>query len=89
VTERRYGNTGRNQFYGPGYWNYNMSAFRTFAMPGRTRLQFKVEGFSVTNHPQWSNPTDTNRNVTSGNFMRITGTRGGARYVRLGLKLDF
>jgi hypothetical protein len=86
VTERRYGNTGRNQFYGPGYWNYNMSVFRTFAMPGRTRLQFKAEGFSVTNHPQWGQP---NGSVTSGNFMRITSTRGGARYVRLGLKLDF
>jgi hypothetical protein len=87
VTERRYGNTGRNQFYGPGFWNYHMSVFRTFAMPGRTRLQFKVEGFHVTNHPQWGNP---NGSVTSGNFMRITSTRSGtARYVRLGLKLDF
>jgi hypothetical protein len=89
VTERRYGTTGRNQFYGPGYWNYNMSLFRTFAMPGRTRLQFKVEGFSVTNHPHWSNPTSGNLSVTAANFMRITGTRGGARNVRLGLKLDF
>ena len=43
VTEQRYGNTGRNQFYGPGFWNYNMSVFRTFplqrpdaaAVPGR------------------------------------------------------
>jgi hypothetical protein len=86
VTVARYGNTGRNQFYGPGYWNYNMSVFRTFAMPGRTRLQFKLEGFSVTNHPQWGQP---NGSVTSGSFMRISSTRGGARNVRLGLKLDF
>ncbi len=28
----RYGNTGRNQFYGPGFWNYNMSLFRTFPL---------------------------------------------------------
>jgi hypothetical protein len=86
VTVPRYGNTGRNQFYGPGYWNYNMSMFRTFTLPGHTRLQFKAEGFSITNHPQWNNP---NGSVTSGSFMRITSTRGGARYVRLGLKLDF
>ena len=86
VTTQRYGNTGRNQFYGPGFWNLNMSVFRTFALPGRTRLQFKAEGFSVTNHPQWGQP---NGSVTSGSFMRITSTRGGARYVRLGLKLDF
>ena len=89
VTVQRYGNTGRNQFYGPGYWNYNMSLFRTFALPGRMRAQFKAEGFSITNHPQWANP---NSSVTSGSFMRITATRtasAGARYFRLGLKLDF
>ena len=63
MTEERYGNTGRNQFYGPGFWNYNMSLFRTFPLQGRTRLQFRVEGFSLTNKPQWSNP---NGSVTSG-----------------------
>jgi hypothetical protein len=86
VTTQRYGNTGRNQFYGPGYWNYNMSLFRTFALGGGHRIQLKVEGFSVTNHPQWSNP---NNSVTSGSFMRVTGTRGGARNVRVGLRYEF
>ena len=56
-----------------------MSVFRTFPLPGRTRLQFRVEGFSVTNHPQWSNP---NGSVTSGNFMRITHARRGGRALR-------
>jgi hypothetical protein len=53
------------------------------------RLQFKVEGFSITNQPHWSNP---NVSVTSGSFMRITSTRSddsGARYVRVGLRLEF
>jgi carboxypeptidase family protein len=86
VTEQRYGNTGRNQFYGPGYWNYNMSLFRTFTVQGRKRIQFKVEGFSIANNPQWSNP---NNSVTSGSFMRVTGTRGGARNARLGLRFEF
>jgi hypothetical protein len=89
VTEQRYGNTGRNQFYGPGFWNYSMSLFRTFQLQQQMRLQFRVEGFSVTNHPQWSNPQNS---VTSGNFMRITSTRadgGGARYVRFGVRLEF
>ena len=86
VTERRYGTTGRNQYYGPGFFNLNMSLFRTFRLQGRTRLQFRLEGFSVTNQPQWSNP---NGSVTSGSFMRTTGTRGGARSARLGLRLEF
>ena len=87
VTERRYGNTGRNQYYGPGFRNYNMSLFRTFKLPDRMRLQFKLEGFSIANEPQWSNP---NGSVTNASFMRITNTRDpGARYVRLGLRLEF
>ena len=83
VTERRYGNTGRNQYRGPGFYNYSMSLFRTFKLPDRVRLQFKLEGFSITNQPHWSNP---NGSVTSGSFMRITSTRSddpGARYVRV------
>jgi hypothetical protein len=86
VTEQRYGNTGRNQFYGPGFWNYNMSLFRTFPVGQRARLQLRLEGFSITNHPQWNNP---NTSVTAGSFMRINSTRGGARYGRVGLRLEF
>jgi hypothetical protein len=89
ITERRYGNTGRNQYYGPGYYNVNMSLFRTFQLPGTMRLQFRFEGFSVTNQPIWSNP---NGSVTNVNFMRITTTRTnlpGNRYARFGLRLEF
>ena len=91
VTERRYGTTGRNQFRGPGYYNYNMSLFRTFRLQGRTRLQFRVEGFSITNNPHWANP---NGSVTSGNFMRISSFRAnntdpGNRYIRFGARLEF
>ncbi len=63
-----------------------MSLFRTFPLQGRQRLQFKVEGFSIANNPQFSNP---NPSVTSGSFMRITGTRASARNVRVGLRFEF
>jgi hypothetical protein len=89
VTERRYGNSGRNQYYGPGYWNSNLSLFRSFRLQRGMRLQFRAEGFSVQNQPIWNNP---NASVTSGNFMRITATNGnlpGNRYVRFGLRLEF
>ncbi len=89
ITERRYGNTGRNQYYGPGYYNVNTSLFRTFQLPGTMRLQFRFEGFSMTNQPIWSNP---NGSVTSVNFMRITSTNSnipGNRYARFGLRLEF
>jgi hypothetical protein len=64
-----------------------MSLFRTFPIQGRVRLQFRAEAFSLTNHPQWSNP---NGSVTSSNFMRITNTRSNtARNARLGIRLEF
>jgi hypothetical protein len=90
VTERRYGNTGRNQFRGPGYWNYNMSVFRSFKLTARTRVQLRVEGFDVANNTQWVNP---NASVTSASFMRMTATRGNTnpvtRNLRFGLRCDF
>jgi hypothetical protein len=86
VTEARYGNTGRNQFYGPGFWNYNMSLFRTFPIQGSMALQFRLEGFSIANQPQWGQP---NGSVTSSSFMRINSTRDSARYVRVGVRLQF
>jgi carboxypeptidase family protein len=87
VLERRYGSTGRNQFYGPGYWNLNLSLFRTFRLPARKRVRVQVEGFNVQNTPIWANPQNS---VTSGSFMRITSTSPNTnRYVRFGARFDF
>src|SRR5262249_10119243 len=35
----RFGNTTRNQFYGPGGWNLDLSAFRSFPVGGSRRLE--------------------------------------------------
>ena len=35
----RFGNTGRNQFYGPGAWTTDLSIFRSFALGGQRRLE--------------------------------------------------
>jgi hypothetical protein len=84
----RFGNTERNQFYGPGGWNLDMSLFRAFPIGDTRRLEFRVEAFNVTNTPVFGNPTGS---VTSGNFMRILGTQGAyvERQVRLGLRFAF
>ncbi len=89
----RFGNTGRNQFRGPGAVNLDMSLFRSFPMGGVRRLEFRVEASNVTNTPKFVNP---NGDVNSGNFMRILGTFGTAtsgayfeRNIRLGLRFAF
>ena len=84
----RFGNTGRNQFYGPGGVNLDLSLFRAFPLGGTRRLEFRVEGFNVTNTPKFGNP---NGSLTAGTFMRITGTLNGysERQFRLGLRFAF
>src|SRR6185437_9155571 len=71
VTEVRFGNVGRNTMRGPGVFNLDMSLFRTFKVNDRVNLQFRAEGFNVTNTPHFNNP---NGNVNSSNFGRILST---------------
>ena len=95
----RFGNTGRNQFYGPGGWSLDMSMFRSIALGGTKRLEFRVEGGNILNHPVFGNPEG---NVTSATFMQISNIPGGAagnvglsnaaymeRQIRLGVRFQF
>jgi len=84
----RFGNTGRNQFYGPGAYNLDFSLFRSFPMGGQRRLEVRMEAGNILNHAVYGNP---NGNFTSGTFGQITGVRGEypERQIRLGLRFTF
>jgi len=89
----RFGNTGRNQFRGPGAVNLDMSLFRAIPLGGVRRIELRVEAANVTNTPKFVNP---NGDVNSGNFMRILGTFGTAtsgayfeRNIRFGVRFAF
>jgi len=96
-TGATFGNTGRNQFRGPGAWNLDFSLFRAFPfMGGSKRVEFRTEFFNILNHPNWGNPADANLDVTSANFGRTftvgTGARDagtGERQIRFGLRFQF
>jgi hypothetical protein len=89
-----FGNTGRNQFRGPGAWNLDFSLFRGFPMgaAGR-RLEFRAEFFNLTNHPKFANPdadlssSTFGRIFTAGDGSRDAGS--GERQIRLGLRFQF
>jgi hypothetical protein len=88
------GNTGRNQFRGPGYWNVDFSIFRGFPISGGgRRAEFRAEFFNLFNHPRWGNPdTDLNsgtfgRTFTVGDTARDFGS--GERNIRLGVRVQF
>ncbi|MBE7181913.1 MAG: hypothetical protein INR71_12035 [Terriglobus roseus] len=72
------GNTGRNQFFGPGYIQDNASIFKTFAVTERVGLDVRMDVFQLSNTPQFSNPSSS---ITSGTFGQVTGTIGSGQGV--------
>ena len=84
----RFGNTGRNQFYGPGGYNLDFSIFRTFPIGGQRRLEARMEAGNILNHGVYNNPQGS---FTSGTFGQITGVRDNypERQIRLGVRFSF
>jgi hypothetical protein len=91
----RFGNVTRNEFYGPGGHNLDLSLFRAFPMGGQKRLEARIEAGNIFNTPVFANPQNS---LTSATFGQITGIAGGTaltnanypeRQVRLGLRFSF
>ena len=82
----RFGNTERNQFYGPGGVNLDLSLFRSFPMGNSRRLELRFTGSNITNTPKFGNPQG---NVTSGAFMRISSILNGYGERSFGLGVRF
>ena len=84
----RFGNTGRNQFYGPGGYNLDFSIFRVFPVGGSRKLEARWEVANLTNNEVFGNPQG---NVTSGTFGQITGINGNypERMMRLAVRFSF
>jgi len=45
-----------SQFYSPGFHRMDFSAFKTFRVTEKTKLEFRAEFFNLTNHPNFSPP---------------------------------
>jgi hypothetical protein len=80
-----FGTSGRNILRGPGVNNLDLALFKNFGLPGRMRLQFRLESFNALNHTQF-NSVDTN--LASSTFGVVNGARAG-RINQLGLKVLF
>jgi hypothetical protein len=92
---KRFGNTERNQFYGPGGWNLDLGVQRSFPLGGQRRLEARITAGNIFNKPVFANPQPL---VTSGTFGVITGIAGGTaltnaayteRSVVLGLRFTY
>jgi hypothetical protein len=70
------GNTGRNQFRGPGYIQDNFSVAKKFTIYRELALEARVDAVQLSNSPQFGLP---NGSMTSANFGQITGTLGSGQ----------
>jgi len=90
------GNTGRNQFRGPGYLSDNLSLFKSFPIFHEAALEARFDAFNATNTPAFGLPSSS---ITSSTFGQITGTLGsgvgnvngvgGPRVLQAGVKITF
>jgi hypothetical protein len=81
------GNTGRNFFRGPGFFNIDFSLAKKTRITERFNLELRADVSNLTNTPSFSIPTTA---VTSTLFGRIgSSVASGPRQIMLGTKLNF
>jgi hypothetical protein len=71
------GNTGRNQFTGPGYIQDNVSLFKKFTIYRDVAMETRLDAFQLSNTPQFGLPSSSN--PTAGSFGTITSTLGSGQ----------
>ena len=82
-----YGTAPRNAIVGPGLYQFDLSASKSFPIYGEShRLMFRAEMFNAFNTPQFANPGTTLGNPT---FGRVTSTAADNRQIQLALKYSF
>ncbi len=81
------GNTGRNFFLQPGYFQTDVSLSKQFRITERVNFDFRVDAKNLTNTPSFSAPTAT---LTSNIFGRINDSvDSAARRVQFSGKINF
>jgi hypothetical protein len=82
------GNAPIGNIIGPNFYQWDLSARKTFTLPFREglRLQFQADAFNAFNRANWNNPSVNN--VGSGSFGQITSALP-ARVLQFGGKINF
>lgn len=81
----------QNNIYGPGYYQINMSLFKSFTTWREQNVQFRADAFNVLNHPTLGTPNgsmDANGGLISGPKTFQNNTPD-ARFFQLSLKYIF
>jgi hypothetical protein len=90
-----YGNVGKGQFIGPGFWNWDMGIFKKFPVTERIAIQFRGELFNTFNHTNFATDNTGSRakspvqaNPSSTLFGQIQAAND-PRIIQLALKVVF
>ena len=84
------GNAGLGTILGPGQHNWDISLIKNTRVGGLSEnaaLEFRTEFFNAFNHPQFSNPG--NSEITNAAFGKITSTSVNPRLIQFALKYIF
>ena len=87
-----FGPAGRDSIVGPGFYQLDMSLFKSFSLRYReSSLQLRADAFNILNHPSFGNPGS---NLQGTNGQAITNTRFSglipdARVLQVSMRLAF
>ena len=81
-----FGNSPRNNMYGPGQYQWDIALFKNVAVKAGHSLQFRAEIFNFLNHANLNNPST---DPTSSSFGRVTAKDNSRRDVQLSLRYTF
>jgi hypothetical protein len=87
-TGARFGSGGRNNLRGPGFFEADLSIYRTFSFSESVKLQFRAEALNATNHANFAPPQADINNATFG-FVTSTYGPNQSRQWRFGLRFSF
>ena len=83
----QFGNTGRNAFVGPHYFELDASLLKRVDLTERFKLEFRADATNLTNSVMFGAPT---ADITSSIFGRIRNTvTSGSRKIQVGAKIHF
>ncbi|MGC2399410.1 MAG: carboxypeptidase regulatory-like domain-containing protein [Acidobacteriaceae bacterium] len=100
----QFGDAPRNLLRGPGTWQIDIGAAKTFAIRERAQLEFRSEFYNIFNHPQLGQPQATFNAANTTGFGSIINTvnlntaivspitpvgSGTPREIQFALRLDF
>lgn len=98
----RLGTSTSDEYRGPGFMNWDISAFKNIPAGGSRRLQLRVELYNAFNTEQWTAVNTGQNNTTAaifdyttgaltnaGTFGRLTGATSSARRIQLAARFTF